>query len=233
MSIAAAFDRDARDYDRLRPVLIPCFADFYGVAVSLLDFPFDAPIRVLDLGAGTGLLSMFVADAFPNARLTLVDVADEMLAKARERFDAMGRKVEVMTADYADADLGQGWDAIVSALSIHHLEHDGKRRLFARVAGALRPGGVFVNAEQVLGETAFVEAGNAAWWHREIRRLGASEADVAAALKRMEFDIMAPVADQLAWMAEAGLADAACHYRHHRFAVMAARAGLSDASMEN
>jgi cyclopropane fatty-acyl-phospholipid synthase-like methyltransferase len=43
------------------------------------------------------------------------------------------------------------FDAIVSALAIHHLEDAEKRSLFARIHERLRPGGVFVNAEQVVG----------------------------------------------------------------------------------
>lgn len=43
------------------------------------------------------------------------------------------------------------WDAIVSALAIHHLDDAAKRELFARVHAALAPGGMFVNAEQVAG----------------------------------------------------------------------------------
>jgi trans-aconitate methyltransferase len=40
---------------------------------------------VLDLGAGTGLFSALIAYSFPGARITLLDVSDEMLARARER----------------------------------------------------------------------------------------------------------------------------------------------------
>jgi tRNA (cmo5U34)-methyltransferase len=41
--------------------------------------------KILDLGAGTGLLSAKVAAAFPRTRLTLFDPASEMLAAARLR----------------------------------------------------------------------------------------------------------------------------------------------------
>jgi tRNA (cmo5U34)-methyltransferase len=43
---------------------------------------------------------------------------------------------------------------VVSALAIHHLDDDAKQDLNARVREVLRPGGVFVNAEQVRGPTA-------------------------------------------------------------------------------
>lgn len=222
MSVRDAFNASAQDYDRLRPALIPCFDDFYGVAVRLLGEPGPAPLRVLDLGAGTGLMSLFVLAAFPNARLTLVDVSEDMLALARKRFTG-NPNVEFRAADYAAAGLGEGWDAIVSALSIHHLPHDAKRDLFGRVARALVPGGVFVNAEQVLGETPAIEARQEAWWHREIRRRGATEHDVAQALERMRHDIMATAGDQLTWMVEAGLTEVHSPYRCHRFAVLTGR----------
>jgi tRNA (cmo5U34)-methyltransferase len=41
---------------------------------------------------------------------------------------------------------------VVSALAVHHLDADGKRDLFRRVAGALRPGGRFVLADVVVPE---------------------------------------------------------------------------------
>ncbi|MEW5727363.1 MAG: methyltransferase domain-containing protein [Pseudomonadota bacterium] len=221
MTVKDAFDAGARDYDAGRRKLIPCFDDFYGVAISLLDFPTDAPIRVLDLGAGSGLLAAFVAARFPRARLTLVDLSGAMLAVARERFAALGRDADIVEADYARG-LPEGrWDAVVSALSIHHLDHAAKRALFGRVAAVLEPGGLFVNAEQVLGETPAVEARHDAWWHREIRRLGAGEDEIAAALGRMRHDIMATATEQMEWMREAGLAEVCCPYRHHRFAVLA------------
>ncbi len=230
MTVKDAFDAVARDYDAGRRRLIPCFDDFYGVAVSQLEFPAAASPRVLDLGAGSGLLAAAVAARFPRARLTLVDVSEAMLEVARERFAALGRPMTAITADYRSGLPGGGWDAVVSALSIHHLDHDAKRLLFARIAAALAPGGVFVNAEQVLGETPAVEGRNDAWWVREIRRLGATDDDIAAARRRMRHDIMATAAEQMEWMRAAGLAEVCCPYRHHRFAVLAGQRAPQTAS---
>jgi trans-aconitate methyltransferase len=42
---------------------------------------------ILDLGAGTGLLSEFIMQKFPSASLTLLDESAEMLSKAQLRLE--------------------------------------------------------------------------------------------------------------------------------------------------
>lgn len=98
LSAQTVFDRTAAAYDAARARLIPPYERFYGTAVELLPFDPAAEIRVLDLGAGTGLLSAFVRERFPNARLTLVDVAESMLERARQRLGNHG--VEYAVYDY-------------------------------------------------------------------------------------------------------------------------------------
>ena len=119
---------------------------------------------------------------------------------------------------------GWPWDAIVSALAIHHLDDPAKRDLFARVRGALAPGGVFVNAEQVAGETPWLDAAYVERHERAARALGADDAEWAAAVPRMSHDRCATVCDQLASLRGAGFMDAGCLWRDGRFAVLVARA---------
>jgi tRNA (cmo5U34)-methyltransferase len=223
LGIAQAFDRDARFYDPARRRLVPCFEPFYGAALDALPFARDAALSVLDLGAGTGLLTALIAERHPNARFTLVDVAAEMLAQARARFAAAGERFRFVQADIAAlAELGRH-DAVVSALAIHHLEAPAKRRLFAAIHGALAPGGAFVNADQMAGETPSEDAAQRARWEAEARALGSGHAELAAAKERMREDRPSTVAEQLRWLAEAGFASPACVFRHGMFAVLAAR----------
>jgi len=74
----------------------------------------------------------------------------------RRRLIPLGEDATYVTGDLASPLPAGPWDAIVSALAIHHLEDDGKRDLFARAHDALGDGGVFVNAEQVSGPTALL-----------------------------------------------------------------------------
>jgi tRNA (cmo5U34)-methyltransferase len=141
------------------------------------------------------------------------------LARARFTDGRAGYVCQDLTAPLPDGP----WDAVVSALAIHHLADADKRSLFARVHATLRPGGVFINAEQVIGPTpAFTEL-YGAYHERAARALGATDTEWSDAQERMRHDRCATVEDQLAWLRAAGFADVDCVYRHHLFAVLVAR----------
>jgi tRNA (cmo5U34)-methyltransferase len=206
---------DPEVYDAPRRRLVPDFDRFYGTAAALVaELAGDAP-RVLDLGAGTGLLSAAVLEAVPDAEVTLLDGAAPMLAVARQRLG----DVPMLVADLADPLPAGPFDAVVSALAIHHLEDAAKRELFARVLAVLRPGGVFVNAEQVAGRTPWHQARYEATHEADARALGTDDAEWDAALGRMAHDLCSPVEDQVAWLAEAGFDPVDVAFQRSRFAV--------------
>lgn len=165
--------------------------------------------RVLDLGCGDGRLLDVVLSAHPEVTSAVaVDSSEPMISRARERF-AGDDRVLVLQGDLNDPipDLG-GFDAIVSGFAIHHLEHDRKRSLFAEVASALEPAGVFANLEVV--ECATPELQDE--FYERIDRAGGDPEDV-----------LAPVDDQLRWMREAGLSHVDCQWRWRGFALLVGR----------
>ena len=217
---AQAFSAHAAEYDALRRRLVPDYEGFYGAVVEALKRLGGDVRRVLDLGAGTGLLSAEVAAAIPGVAIELLDASDSMLTLARERLGDAARAVHV--ADMS-APLPAGpFDAVVSALAIHHLEHAEKRALMERVHGALRPGGVFANAEQVDAPTPELSAIYAQRWIDDCRALGATEAEIDSARERMRHDRCTDADTQMAWLRDAGFAAADCTYKSWRFAVLIA-----------
>ncbi len=217
---AQVFNEQAGGYEAQRRRLIPPYDAFYGAASDALGLAGRPLRRVLDLGAGTGLLSRMVAAAHPDAELTLLDGAPAMLAEAR---GILGDRAAYVVADLSD-DLPAGpWDAVISALAIHHLDDAGKARLFARVHAALAPGGVFVNAEQVAGPSALFEDHYAAWHAEGAAAAGVTAEEWQASVARMLQDRTATVERQLGWLRDAGFADADCLFKDRKFAVLAAR----------
>jgi tRNA (cmo5U34)-methyltransferase len=215
----SVFAAHAADYDAQRRRLVPSFELFYGTAVDMLGLRGGATLRVLDLGAGTGLLSAAVLSRYPQAELVLLDGAAEMLRHAEERLPAAS--ITTVTGDLREELPAGPFDAIVSALAIHHLEHPDKRDLFAHIHDGLRPGGVFVNAEHVAGPTPWLDGVYRATWREACGAVGATARELADAEGRMETDRSIDVATQLQWMGAAGLQDCDCFFKHLHFAVLA------------
>ena len=222
---AGAFDATATDYDVSRRQLIPCFDQFYATVLDLLDKSASkaSPFCVVDLGAGTGLMSAMILERFPHAHLTLVDAAQNMLDIARDRLRSDLHRVDFVHADFLGCSLPGPYAAVVSALAIHHLSHKDKRVLFEQIFATLRPSGCFINAEQVRGPTEEIEKTYRETWLRQVRENQVSEEALSAALGRMEHDIPAPLADQLEWLTAAGFSDVACGFDAAMFAVYSGR----------
>ena len=100
MSIKKQFNLIAKEYDENRKRFIPCFDEYYKGTTAFIASNIATPKRILDLGAGTGLLSAFWYQHFQNAEYILVDIADEMLEVAKQRFEGV-EKVSYQIMDYS------------------------------------------------------------------------------------------------------------------------------------
>ena len=211
------FDATASTYDTDRSKLIPGCDAFYRWALDLI--PARAKV-ICELGAGSGLMTRLIRDRFPAAHLHVIDFSTPMLELAKNH---LGNDPNITwhKSDYATDPLPQNLCAVVSSLSIHHLDDADKRTVFRKVYESLKPNGVFVNADQVAGPTPTLEARYKALWLQQVRAAGATESQIEASLYRQQEDRCASVEDQLQWLHEAGFPNADCWYKDNRFAVLA------------
>jgi tRNA (cmo5U34)-methyltransferase len=122
-------------------------------AASLLPFPPDAAIRVLDVGAGYGALSEEVLQR-PGARVVCQDYSHPMLDLARSRLAWAGDRVSFVTADLSTPDwvtrMPGPFDAVVSSIAIHNLGSAERiRAVYGEIFHLVRPGGCFYNLELI------------------------------------------------------------------------------------
>lgn len=217
-TVEDAFDEAAPDYDSWIRRALPTYEELFRVAIEAVPHARDAPIRVADLGAGSGLYSERVLQAFSRASVVLYDSSAEMLERAHKRFSSLQRDVTFVEERMEAFSEPQMFDLVVSSLAIHHLEHAEKRMLFRQVFSALRPEGAFVNVDQVRGEGRFRELYWSTWLSR-VRASGAPESQIQSSIKRRrEFDRDASLGEQLAWLADAGF-EVDCIYKHYFMAI--------------
>ncbi|MCB0862673.1 MAG: class I SAM-dependent methyltransferase [Solirubrobacterales bacterium] len=125
---------------------VPLYDALQDAAIEAV--PFE-PVRVLELGVGTGETASRLLNRFPDARVTGLDSDPDMLFKAREIVD------EVSLARMEDPLPDGPWDLVLSVLSVHRLTDEQKQSLFRRVRQQSKALviGDFVSLGDDLGET--------------------------------------------------------------------------------
>ena len=117
--------------------------------------------RILELGCGTGELSLKILHRYPEIQIVALDYSPRMLQLAQEKIESAGYSgrwagIEADFGNWANhpdkLGIGIGFDACVSSLAIHHLTNEMKFKLYERIRTSLNSNGVFWNADPILPE---------------------------------------------------------------------------------
>lgn len=221
MNIEEQFNLIAEEYDANRKKFITCFEDYYKSTTKFIASNITEPKRVLDLGAGTGLLSYFWYCHFPASEYVLVDIADDMLNVARKRFAGIDT-VSYQVADYSIELPAWDFDVIVSALSIHHLENGDKEKLFERIYEKLPEGGLFVNYDQFCAGQACMDGWFDSYWESQLTDSGLTKRDIELWKERRKLDRECSVEEEEAMLRKSGFRSVKCVYSYQKFSVIVA-----------
>jgi len=97
-------------------------------------------MKILDLGCGTGTLTLMLKRAHPEAKVTGLDGDPQVLDIARDKTrgtDIQWDEGLASSLPYPDS----VFDRVVTSLVIHHLTSDDKRRTFKEIYRVLKPRG--------------------------------------------------------------------------------------------
>jgi tRNA (cmo5U34)-methyltransferase len=212
------FEEEAQDFDRIILTLIPDYPRMVEALVAAIPFEPSSPVRIIDLGCGTGTVAHAILNAFPNAEITCLDLAENMIAMAQTKLACYPR-VRYVVGDFSA--FGGEYDAVVSSLALHHLATDeDKRRFYHRIFDGLRPGGVFYNGDVVLASNKFLQGMYIEKWAEFMRRnVSKGEIESKWLSKYQAEDRPAKLMDQMAWMKDIGFADLDVLWKYYNFAV--------------
>ncbi len=204
-------DAESRDQQRAEQLAL--------LAALIPGSPAD-PMRVLDLGAGYGIVTRTVLGRFPGAQVTLLDYSPAMLDLARERLADRAAQLRYTLGDLSrpgwEQALDGPFDAIVSASALHNLR-DATRiaAIYHELVPLLRPGGIFLNLDNVSaggprGERLYAALRSALRQARATQRSAADGEcvgiDQIAGRGRFPGDVAA----HLQWLRAAGFVEVDC-----------------------
>ena len=162
------------------------------------------PGLVLDLGAGTGALSEAILGHGDVGGIELIDVDAEMLDQARARLERFADRARFRERSFLDP--LPPCDAVAASIALHHVrEMEGKRALYRRIRTALRPQGIFVNADAVMPAHSPEREARYAFWAAHMVSRGIPEARAYQHFEEWaEEDTYFPVEEELAALEAAG-----------------------------
>jgi tRNA (cmo5U34)-methyltransferase len=210
------FGSMAESYDSLIRRAVPRYDEMLS---RLIDYLPPSASSILELGCGTGNLSLALAERYPEASLTFLDAAPEMLETTRARLEekhaaALGRARFIeATFEKIGPALGS-FDLIVSSISLHHVLD--KAALYRNIYALVAPGGTFRFSDQLRGGTEAIHQLNWQRWLEFCRSRGnCSEDEVTSLLDHAAaHDHYTPLAEHFRLLTQAGFKSPDCVWRN-------------------
>ncbi len=116
--------------------------------------------HLLDMGCGAGNYTLMMLSKMPDLHCTMVDLSEPMLLRARERVEALTKRVEIRQGDIREVDLPAGqFDIVLAGAVLHHLRDDADwEQTFEKVGRILRPGGCLMISDLVTQDIEILSA---------------------------------------------------------------------------
>ena len=198
-----------------------------AMVLRMIPQPIDAPIRILDIGAGYGALAAAVLRERPDAVAVCLDASEAMLALGPERNPDLKDRISFIQGSLEAPDWLRAvegtFDAVISSRALHHFTENQRRRyIFKEVFGLIRQGGCFINADNVRAPTQSLREryrrGRDEYLDRYVRESTDGKTNLAEVRAATPSSYHGPhnngyLDEELAWLREAGFEDVDCFWK--------------------
>jgi tRNA (cmo5U34)-methyltransferase len=217
---------DASVYDPGIEAIVPRYDELHDAILNAPPHDRDAPIRALELGAGTGEHTAKLLTRFPESTVVAIYHSERMLAEADRKLETFGDRATIKQGAFPDdyPDATDEYDLVVSSLAVHHLDDADKRALFDAIREALSPGGWFLNGDVIRFEADHLEELSGEMIRNWVRSKGWEEKEFMEVWKAGDdYDDPSTLTDQLVWLRESGFDAVTSIWQYYNFAVYGGR----------
>ena len=227
------FQFQAPLYDAYQLACVPKYSEALSVLIECTEYEMrdkHAP-RLLDVGCGTGNVTVKIMQALPTASVVCLDGSQMMLDAAREKLSSTNVTFHCM--DLANNRWDQQWedesfDAIYSAFVLEHLPFDLYKRFLFMAKRILKPGGPLITMEGYAGDlnqSIFFEHMNEL--EIEAVRTGLINGSTFNEMKRLSKDkerhYFATQDQKKQWWNETGFVDVEFYWQYYCIALLGGR----------
>ena len=177
----------------------------------------------MDLGCGTGNITLRLLERYPKAHVTCLDVSKNMLELAKNKLSGYD-SIEYVLGDFTIIDIIDKYDAIISSLALHHIPTDeAKLEMYQHIYDALDTNGVFYNADVIKAASSYTEQLNQTVFEEFMMENGASSQDINEHKHKMDAnDIPITLTKHLKLLEEVGFEDIDVVWKYYACAVYGA-----------
>jgi tRNA (cmo5U34)-methyltransferase len=221
-TIKQDFSKRSIFYDDYIVKVVPHHKEMLEALIENIPFSRDRPIRIIELGCGTGMATYNIIKKYPYAQLKCIDMTSDMLNLAKKKLEAFPN-IEFILADYTKHKFNEEYDVVVSFLSLMYLTDETRKSVFKKAFDMLINGGVFISGEVTSSRSKHFQEVSMKRWIQHMQKSYSDDFIKNEVLEKAKKHAREPVlTDEIQYLEEIGFSQVDIFWKYYGFSVYGA-----------